>query len=67
MYEAKALFANIDNIVPASIAFSQDLDEMFNARTGPDTVGDICLRHVSKIVLMGCSSVDEGLAHFRPV
>lgn len=47
MYEAKALFANIDNIVPASALFSHDLDEMLKARTGPSTIGDLCLKHVS--------------------
>ena len=46
LYEAKALFANIDNIIPASAAFSHDLEAMFAAGAGPSTVGDVCLKHV---------------------
>ncbi|WWD21038.1 hypothetical protein CI109_105519 [Kwoniella shandongensis] len=44
-YEAKAMFANIEAIVPASAAFLTDLDAMLRSGKGEETVGDICLRH----------------------
>lgn len=44
LYEAKTLFANIDAIVPAAVAFLSDLESM-SARGW--TVGDVSLRHVS--------------------
>ncbi|KAK8843437.1 hypothetical protein IAR55_007094 [Kwoniella newhampshirensis] len=44
-YEAKAMFANIEAIVPASAAFLTDLDAMLRTGQGEVTVGDICLRH----------------------
>lgn len=47
LYEAKQLFANIDNIVAANTAFSVDLEEMFHAGDAELWVGDICLKHVS--------------------
>jgi hypothetical protein len=46
LYEAKNLFANIDQIVPASHAFLADLEAMWASEQGEGTVGDVCLRHV---------------------
>jgi hypothetical protein len=42
VYEAKTLFANIDQIVTAAFTFMMDLD-----RATPDTVAEVCLKHVS--------------------
>jgi hypothetical protein len=42
VYEAKTLFANIDHIVTAAFTFMMDLD-----RATPDTVAEVCLKHVS--------------------
>lgn len=47
LYEAKTLFCNIDAIVPAAAVFLADLEAMFDAGTGPTSVGDVCVRHVS--------------------
>jgi hypothetical protein len=41
VYEAKTLFANIDQIVTAAFTFMMDLD-----RATPDTVAEVCLKHV---------------------
>lgn len=46
-YEAKTLFANIDNLIPVNEAFLADLERMLKP-DGPSTVGgvgDIALRH----------------------
>ena len=48
LYEAKALFANIDNIVLANTAFLADLEAMFLAGEGESRVGDVCVHHVSR-------------------
>jgi hypothetical protein len=42
VYEAKTLFANIDQIVTTAFTFMMDLD-----RATPDTVAEVCLKHVS--------------------
>lgn len=47
-YEAKNLFANIDQVVVASAAFLVDLEQAWAAGYGPEVVGDICLRHVRR-------------------
>ncbi|WVQ75384.1 hypothetical protein IAR50_005004 [Cryptococcus sp. DSM 104548] len=44
-YEAKAMFANIEAIVPACHAFYNDLCEMLAAGHAEDAVGDVCLKH----------------------
>ncbi|TYJ55176.1 hypothetical protein B9479_004110 [Cryptococcus floricola] len=44
-YEAKAMFANIEAIVPACHSFYTDLCEMLAAGRAEDTVGDVCLKH----------------------
>jgi len=43
VYEAKTLFANIDQIVTAAFTFMMDLD-----RATPDTVAEVCLKHVGE-------------------
>lgn len=45
-YEAKAMFANIELIVPASMAFLGDLEGMLQSGHAEDLVGDVCLKHV---------------------
>ncbi|WWC64175.1 uncharacterized protein I303_106783 [Kwoniella dejecticola CBS 10117] len=45
-YEAKAMFANIEAIVPASAAFLTDLDAMLESGHATESVGDVCLRHL---------------------
>lgn len=47
LYEAKNLFANIDQVVPASMSFLADLENMWDNGRGIDMVGDVCLKHVS--------------------
>lgn len=42
VYEAKTLFANIDQVILASIRFVMDLE-----RATPHDVAHICLKHVS--------------------
>lgn len=57
MYEAKTLFTNIDAIVPSAAAFLNDLEKMQEEGSGPSTVGDVCLRHVSSATILsngGC-------------
>ncbi|OWZ53685.1 hypothetical protein C368_04069 [Cryptococcus neoformans 125.91] len=44
-YEAKAMFANIELIVPASMAFLGDLEGMLRSGHAEDLVGDVCLKH----------------------
>ncbi|WWC73238.1 uncharacterized protein I206_107204 [Kwoniella pini CBS 10737] len=44
-YEAKAMFANIEAIVPASAAFLADLEAMWERGQAEDHIGDVCLRH----------------------
>ncbi|OCF31354.1 hypothetical protein I316_06959 [Kwoniella heveanensis BCC8398] len=44
-YEAKAMFANIEVIVPASAAFLTELDSMLQSGQAENSVGDMCLRH----------------------
>ena len=44
VYEAKTLFANIDQIVTAAFTFMMDLD-----RATPETVADVCLKHVCRL------------------
>jgi len=46
LYEAKFLFANIDNILPANTAFLVDLENILRASEGEPRVGEICLKHV---------------------
>ncbi|KAK6904572.1 hypothetical protein I203_105388 [Kwoniella mangroviensis CBS 8507] len=48
-YEAKAMFANIEAIVPASAAFLTDLDAMMQSGRAEDTVGDVCLKHFKNL------------------
>ncbi|WVR09186.1 hypothetical protein IAU60_006248 [Kwoniella sp. DSM 27419] len=40
-YEAKAMFANIEAIVPASAAFLTDLDAMFQCGRAAEEIGDL--------------------------
>lgn len=47
VYEAKTLFANIDQIVTAAFTFMMDLD-----RATPETVAEVCLKHVSDSLLL---------------
>lgn len=58
VYEAKTLFANIDQIVTAAFTFMMDLD-----RATSDTVAEICLKHVSR----SCVNVSEIDNSYRPV
>lgn len=46
LYEAKTIFANIDQVVPASERFLADLEVMWSTGSGDGIVGDICLKHV---------------------
>ncbi|WVW79055.1 hypothetical protein I302_101018 [Kwoniella bestiolae CBS 10118] len=48
-YEAKAMFANIEAIVPASASFLTDLDAMMQSGRAEDLVGDVCLRHFKNL------------------
>ncbi|WWC91355.1 uncharacterized protein L201_006298 [Kwoniella dendrophila CBS 6074] len=48
-YEAKAMFANIEAIVPASAAFMTDLDAMLKTGQAEDVVGDVCLKHLKTL------------------
>lgn len=41
------MFANIELIVPASMAFLSDLEVMMQSGHAEDLVGDVCLKHVS--------------------
>lgn len=41
------MFANIELIVPASMAFLGDLEGMMQSGHAEDLVGDVCLKHVS--------------------
>ncbi len=50
LYEAKNLFANVDEIVTASSAFLSDLEEIWAAGLGSQAVGEVCLRHVSALL-----------------
>lgn len=49
LYEAKALFANIDNIVSGSAAFYVDLEELCHAGEAESRIGDVCLKHVGHL------------------
>jgi hypothetical protein len=63
VYEAKTLFANIDQIVTAAFTFSSELD-----RATPVTVAEICLRHVSQMTCMIRIMLIVALVRdFRPV
>jgi hypothetical protein len=42
VYEAKALFANIDQVCIAATTFMIDLD-----KASPNNVAEVCLKHVS--------------------
>jgi hypothetical protein len=56
LYEAKALFTNIDAIVVASEVFSRDLEHLFAAGSGSEIIGDVCLRHVSdSLIYTNCT------------
>ncbi|WVQ81448.1 hypothetical protein IAT38_003572 [Cryptococcus sp. DSM 104549] len=44
-YEAKAMFANIEAILPASVAFLSDLEGMLSSGRPEELVGDVCLKH----------------------
>ena len=72
MYEAKSIFNNIDAIILAATSFLHDLEAMFASGRASETVGDVCLRHVSKPMI--CESAGmlmegavEGLENFRAV
>jgi hypothetical protein len=69
LYEAKNLFANIDQVVPASMSFLADLEEIWLSGRGVDHVGDVCLKHVSRSYRFTdiADSVAEGSDHFCAV
>lgn len=55
-YEAKVLFGNIDQLLPANEAFLRDLEQM-STPSGPRTVGgvgDVALHHFGKLKTFDC-------------
>ncbi|WVN91089.1 uncharacterized protein L203_106336 [Cryptococcus depauperatus CBS 7841] len=48
-YEAKAMFANIEVIVPASTTFLSDLENIMESGRAEELVGDVCLKHLQTL------------------
>lgn len=46
VYEAKTLFANIDQVILASIKFVMDLE-----RATAHDIAEVCLKHVSCLIV----------------
>jgi hypothetical protein len=60
VYEAKALFANIDQVCTAAVTFMMDLD-----KATPSNVAEICLKHVGH--QSGSRLTAARVWDFRPV
>lgn len=45
-YEVRRLFSNVDAVVPAALAFQDDLQKMWAGGRAAEVVGDLCLDHV---------------------
>lgn len=50
-YEVRRLFSNVDAVVPAALAFQEDLQKMWAGGRAAEIIGDLCLDHVRPIVI----------------
>jgi protein ECT2 len=50
LYDAKTLFGNLDAIVASAVVFLADIENIdLSGRVRDRGLGDVCLRHVSKV------------------
>ncbi|EKD04114.1 hypothetical protein A1Q2_01589 [Trichosporon asahii var. asahii CBS 8904] len=45
-YEVRRLFSNVDAVVPAALAFQEDLQKMWAGGRAAEIIGDLCLDHL---------------------